>query len=277
MITYSAPPFHQFEHPVPKIHILGRNVILMTAGSALLPSEFIYNIRIACSRRSTSSNATAAGSQKSIFDYVRVRDILGAVKEGFLRLRRRVIEERFLQKYDLKWEDYVNSIKSPAGPSPLTRIIAEIEEFRLELQAIIAGVDEEGPHIYVIEDPGIMNSFNDIGYAAIGSGAYHALRSFIENNYSIDMPLWKALYIIFEAKKYAESAPGVGTFTDAVVVGKEGVYILKEEHIHKLKELYDEKQKTYTELLSKLFETYKEDLTSIGNEVINNIGGKKGS
>lgn len=173
-------------------------------------------------------------------DYIRVRDILDIVKEAYLRLRRRIIEEQFLQKCDLKWEDYVNSIKGLTGPSPLAKIIAEIEEFKLELQAIITGVDEEGPHIYVIDDPGMLNSFNDIGYAAIGSGAYHALRSFIENNYSIDMPLWKALYIVFEAKKYAESAPGVGTRTDVVIVGKEGVRFLKEEHICRLEELYKE-------------------------------------
>lgn len=54
MITYSAPPFHQFEHPIPKIYVLGRNVVLMTAGSALLPSEFIYNIKVALARRSVS-------------------------------------------------------------------------------------------------------------------------------------------------------------------------------------------------------------------------------
>ena len=60
---------------------------------------------------------------------------------------------------------------------------------------------------YVIENLGQFNSFDDIGYTAIGSGKYHAIRSFIENYYSISLPVSQALYVVYEAKNTQNSLP----------------------------------------------------------------------
>jgi len=46
MITYTSPPYHQFEHPKPKIH--------KVAGSALLPSEFIRELKTSLKNLSTT-------------------------------------------------------------------------------------------------------------------------------------------------------------------------------------------------------------------------------
>ncbi len=255
MITYTYPPFHQFEHPVPKIHIISNNIVLMTAGSALLPSEFIDEIQERLGKNFGNSEIAT----------ISVKDAVKVVKEAYLSLRRRAIEERFLQKYDLKWDDYIEFIKGSAPREysvspPIMRIFTEIDDFKIELSAIIAGLDHEGPHIYIIEDPGILSNFNDIGYAAIGSGNYHAMRSFIENNYSIDMPVWQALYIVYEAKKYAESAPGVGKRTDAIIITREGVHKISQEEIEILENIYREKQEKITEIKKEIFDENRENL-----------------
>lgn len=272
MITYTAPPFHQFEHPVPKIHKLSNNAVLMTAGSALLPSELIYKIKkILRSGSVENSDSDYSFSSNMLSNYIKIKDILDIIKKAYLLLRKQIIEERFLQKYDLKWEDYVNFIKgvstSEKGlipfPAPSIKIFAEIEEFQLELQAILAGVDDEGAHIYVVEDPGVLNNFNDIGYAAIGSGNYHAMRSFIENSYSTAMPLWRALYIVYEAKKYAESAPGVGTQTDAMIISKDKIKILDSNDINQLEKIYKEKQENLIKINNDIYEKYEQILKGI--------------
>lgn len=86
-----------------------------------------------------------------------------------------------------------------------------------------------------------MNSFDDIGYTAIGSGEYHAIRSFIENYYSINFPLAKAIYVVYEAKKYAEHAPGVGPQTDMAIVSKEGITWIQEKTLQLLNKAYESK------------------------------------
>ena len=281
MITYTAPPFHQFEHPRPKVYSIAKNAVILTAGSALLPSDFINKIE--------NLKRKYLKGEESI--EIPLRTLADIISEAFRELRRDLIVQRYLMKYDLEWKDYINFIRGGLGgaresgsslpssgifgiASPMVKIFADIEDFKLELEVILAGVDEEGAHIYVIEDPGIKNNFNDIGYAAIGTGYYHAIRSFIENNYSIDIPLWKALYIVFEAKKYAESAPGVGSETDAAVITRNGIVRLKKEHIEELERIYQNKVSKIGDLLKGFYNEIEELLKKWEKELANQNTGQ---
>jgi len=251
MITYSAPPYHQFEHPKPKIHELTKNTIFMTSGSALLPSVYIRLIQTMLSQQ------TNIGS---------IRDIAEIAKEAYKFLRTNIITDRILGKYGITWGEFKNVINERGLGDLYYKILGEIEDFRVELEAIIAGIDSSGVHIFLIENPGELSSFDDIGYTAIGSGEYHAIRSFIENDYSIDFPLEKALYVIYEAKKYAECAPGVGESTDIVVINHKGIKKIDKNIFSMLDTVYKAKinaiKKIFEEEIQEKLEEVKNALSS---------------
>ncbi len=244
MITYSAPPYHQFEHPRSKLQILARRAVIATAGSALLPSEFINLIK----------------EEMAKIEKLNIREIAYAAERAYRRLRVKGIEGRVLSAYGITWSEYRDIVKSGEITDLYYRIISQVENFRIELEAIIAGVDESGAHIYVIDNPGYSNSFDDIGYTAIGSGEYHAIRSFIENYYSVSLPIPQALYVVYEAKKYAEFAPGVGKQTDIVIITEDGVIEVNEKIKNELDEAYKTKMKIIEELREKSLKDYFEKI-----------------
>src|SRR5207245_4327722 len=47
------------------------------------------------------------------------------------------------------------------------------EDFDAAVRCIIAGVDDSGAHIYV-GSPGVANCEDSVGFAAVGTGAWHA-------------------------------------------------------------------------------------------------------
>jgi len=161
----------------------------------------------------------------------------------YKKIRRKDIEDRILSKYGISWDEYKKAINEGKLTEIYYRIIGQIEDYKVDFIALIAGVDDEGAHIFLIEDPGDVSSFDDIGYTAIGSGEYHAIRSFIESNYSVDFPLEKALYVVYEAKKYAECAPGVGKETELVIIDKNGIFKINNIVKNALNEAYDTKWK----------------------------------
>lgn len=87
----------------------------------------------------------------------------------------------------------------------------------LQVEIIIAGIDTR-PHIYLIGNPGTLNTLDALGYACIGSGSQHATFSLIEAEYNAGISKEKSLYALIEAKKRAEYDPGVGQLSDIVIV-----------------------------------------------------------
>jgi len=153
MITYVSPPYHLFEHPRPKIGMLNKKFIIMTAGSALLSSEYKRIIR----------KKLEMGESEARL----IRDVAESACKAYEELRRSEIEMRILRKYGVHWDKYIRRISGEGLSEFYYRLISRIEDFRLDLVAIIAGIDNEGAHIFLIENPGELSCFDDIGYTAL--------------------------------------------------------------------------------------------------------------
>ena len=95
-----------------------------------------------------------------------------------------------------------------------------------------------GSHIYRIDNPGRMETFDTIGYSAVGTGEIHAISTFIANDYSFSLDLNHVVALTYEAKRRSEKAPGVGEKTNLVVVCKEGVRELPDAKIAALDKIY---------------------------------------
>ena len=113
----------------------------------------------------------------------------------------------------------------------------------LDVEAIVLGRDGENANIYMVDPRGMLSCLNDVGFAAIGIGAWHAKSSLMQAGYQSGLPLAPALAAAFTAKKNAEVAPGVGTNTDIHVLTKDGHFRLWPDVQKKLHDLYDEYQR----------------------------------
>jgi len=131
----------------------------------------------------------------------------------------------------------------------------ELANYELKLELLVAGIDESGPHIYTIRNPGISVCADAIGFDAVGSGMEHGLASLIGDGYHRNLPLNKALYTIYKAKRASEVAPGVGRReTDIIVITKEKLTRLSEEDMEKLKDIYENHRSRLQEVFTALEE-----------------------
>ncbi|HLF76711.1 MAG TPA: hypothetical protein VJB57_04405 [Dehalococcoidia bacterium] len=108
-------------------------------------------------------------------------------------------------------------------------------------EAIITGWDEDGgAHAYIIADPGVAISMDSAGWAAIGSGRWHAESHFTVQGYTPFFQFDEALLLVYEAKRRADVAPGVGEATDIFFIGSNGWFFLNRgTSLHdKVEELY---------------------------------------
>jgi 20S proteasome alpha/beta subunit len=119
------------------------------------------------------------------------------------------------------------------------RLTRNIETQKLDLILLVAGVDSTGGHIHYIRDPGTSDCFDAVGFCAIGSGEHHAELTFIRSEYSPRLPLNRAVFLAYQAKRDAEMAPGVGSrYTDIGVIDEKGLHFLNESVLAELGEAY---------------------------------------
>ncbi len=85
------------------------------------------------------------------------------------------------------------------------------------IQSIVMGVDIGGSHIYLVDNHG--TSCQDFaGFAAIGSGYWHANSYLMFAGHVKTKPLPETLLNVYSAKKRSEVSPGVGRNTDMVMI-----------------------------------------------------------
>lgn len=100
---------------------------------------------------------------------------------------------------------------------------------KINCKAIVVGADDRNAHIYLVDNYIKVNCYDDVGFVAIGIGAWHARSQLMQARYS---NMWKfnhAVGIAYAAKKQSEIAPGVGAETDLFVVNRDGTNPLMPE------------------------------------------------
>lgn len=218
-----------FEHDVPKINTLTGNCLALTSGPALVHTDLFRLVKA-----SIHAGATPP-----------ISEIVEKVKEEYLKIRSRQIEERFfkVRGFDIKW---FNENQRMLNPEIALRLDHQLETYRFDLSILIAGVDGVGAHVYYVYPPCSSECFDSLGYCGIGTGERHADSTFISYRYAPSFPLESALYITYEAKRKAEIAVGVGKSTDMAIISENGIQFIKKEILDKLKETYEKKMETET-------------------------------
>lgn len=226
MITAGDTEFEQTAFS--KIDKLTENCVAITAGSALAHTELFD---------ATKAKFTGTPAPP-------IAELVRELKENYVKLRTIRAEERYFKPLGLTVSSFLEQQRS-LDSTLVLRLSRQLSEAKYGggrggLEIVVAGIDTTGGHIHCIFDPGSSECFDAIGYCSIGSGERHADSTLIVNDYNVALSIKKALYLMYEAKRRAELAPGVGkAYTDISIVADSAIQNLTVQQIQELRKVYD--------------------------------------
>jgi 20S proteasome alpha/beta subunit len=193
----------QFEQQQPKIFTVAPNILALISGDIATQTALVDSTRATVRRAGIK---TVKGVAQIFTDAYAAYCRSKAEAEVLKPLGLSSVEELMARR---KWSaDIVHEILRQVQRAAV----------HYEVATIIAGQDEFGPHLYVIDKPGMYSVHDRIGFASVGIGQRHAESQFMLAGYTPAWMLPEALYLTYVAKKRAEVAPGVGTYTDLAVI-----------------------------------------------------------
>ncbi len=223
MITFGDV---QYEPAQMKAAGMGNQAILLIAGDYSLHSEAIKTV------------------QKEVRPNTTPHNIALMYGRAMQAIKRRHAEGIVLAPLGLN-TDLLNAQQNEMSDATVDRLISQMQSYEGEsVEALIVGI-EDNPHgkkdaaIYHIDTRGSVSCADDVGFASIGSGAWHANAQLMQAGYTKRTLYFSGLAIAFAAKKAADIAPGVGDkFTDVNVIFRTGPEPLIQYQRDKLEEIY---------------------------------------
>ena len=185
----------EFDHPESKIEKLGKSCVGLSAGDAL-PAGDLF------------SSAYPVSTQ---LQNPKVKQISETVTDTYSLLRKKRIEEEVFSPRGLTIDAfYQQGLIRSFPPEVSMSLDDQVQHAAFGVTLIVAGVDQEGAHIFGVSDPGVSTSYDRIGYHAIGSGMSHAFLSLVAVGQQCSKSINETAYNVFRAKRHSEVAPGVG-------------------------------------------------------------------
>ena len=152
-------------------------------------------------------------------------------------IKRRHAEDLYLAPLGLN-TDMLNA--SDMSDSLVSALVNQMQAYQgEEVEALVVGVDKGNATIYHIDTRGTVTCADDVGFATIGSGAWHARSQLMQTGYTNAFYYFPAMAAVYAAKKTADVSPGVGSTTDIQIFFRDGPENLLKETKAKLIELYD--------------------------------------
>jgi len=178
--------------------------------------------------------------QKNVRQDSKPENIALRYGQAIQAVKRRHAEDIYLAPIGLNTDTFLSQQKE-LSVEFVDRITSQLQKYEGDdVEALVVGSDGENAHVHTVDTRGKVGSADDIGFAAIGVGAWHAKSLFMQNGYSNVAIYAHALAITYAAKRAAEIAPGVGkTATDMYLITKDVIEPVRPDVMGKLPELYE--------------------------------------
>lgn len=217
----------QFEHHERKIDELTRTSVVLSSGSALIAENVIGRTR------------KVLGAARDVeFSVIAER-----LRDDYMAVHIERADEVFYRPRGWTLAEFKQFGSTQIPVQVYLQIDQQVFNFFLETEFIVAGVDNAGGHIAWVHYHGInghgwLETFDKIGYCAIGSGGIHASISLHLAGQYRDLSLARTIYNVYKAKKISEIAPGVGSQTDLAIVDSGGIKYLSEHEMDELGKIH---------------------------------------
>jgi 20S proteasome alpha/beta subunit len=204
----TSPPDIEFEPPQSKIVPLTNSIVAMCAGDSSVQSEIIQKVR-------TDINGRIRAEPDN---WWRISDTIDLYAKYYYEKKRKIGETRYLSPFNLNHSTFIANQHNMKDDfvGQLSSKLLGIED--LGVQAIFAGIDTSGGHIYGFINEQVL-CFDSVGFASIGIGARHASSELMFSGHVSTKLFPETIILVYSAKKRSEVAPGVGQETDLYLLG----------------------------------------------------------
>ncbi len=198
----------EFEPESSKIYAITNSIALMIAGDSSLHMALIYGL----------NHWTTQRIKEKPTEWIPVSELAQKYHALYLEEKSRRAEARVLGPLGLTLDTFIQR-QNQMAPSFISDLTREILNFEMPpIEAIVTGLDMSGAHVYVVTNSEVTCR-DDVGFAAIGVGYWHANSQFMFAGHHRAAPLPETLLLTYAAKRRAEVAPGVGVGTDMITIG----------------------------------------------------------
>jgi 20S proteasome alpha/beta subunit len=237
----------EYEPNQRKIAQLAPRAILMVAGDLAFHSEAIL-----LAHKQIKGVATTAPENIAL--------IYGQAVQA---IKRRRAEDLYLAPVGLNTDSFLAQQRD-LSPGFVDQLTHQMQRYREDdVEALLVASDGELLHLYSIDEHGTISCLNDVGFGAIGIGAWHTKSRLMQWGFVNTVNLAPALAACYAAKKAAEVAPGVGTTTDITIVYKDRIEQLVPAVAAQLPTVYESYKKGRTELEVKIVNEIQEFLDNL--------------
>ncbi len=186
-----------------------------------------------------------------------IQHIAEIVKTAYVNARNAKLEQEILAPIGLNLQSFYKANRS-LSPELIANLTQSMNQYDYGVSILIAGVDESGGHIYRIDNPARVESYDTVGRCAIGSGVLYAISTFIGNDHDPKLDVDHVVAMTYEAKRQSEKAQGVGKATDLYVICNNGIIKLPKDKVDQLAETFDKKTDQEKDSVAKLENLVKE-------------------
>jgi hypothetical protein len=252
MLTFMSPLNLEFETEEKKIEQLANGCVALASGNTAYATEILQAVKQKIGGNATPEFQAVAEAMKG--DYAATK-------------MRKAYETIILHHLGLDFDSFQKkggTLPAYLKPQAQTfqQMIALSGQFNLQVDILLAGIDDVGAHLCLVTHPGTLLSLERQSYSAIGSGGIHATIYLSLSAHTSHKGLLETVWNVFAAKKAAEVAPGVGRGTDLVVVEKTSVKYCAAPTMSILESTFEGSNKRLMPDLTKLKETYERDTGS---------------
>lgn len=249
MFTAPSPLSLEFETEEQKIEALAPKCAALLSGNSGYGTEVLNGIR-----------KSLGGSQSPT-----MADVTARVNNEYISARASKVQEAII--IPALGSDFSSFIQRggtlpnylQVQPQVYQQLVVTMQQFNMNLEIVVAGIDQSGAHIARITHPGTFVWLDKLGYDAIGSGGIHALTRMHLGGQTSRSGFLDTLYAVYNAKKASEVAPGVGRVTDIAVIDSEkGFSYCQKAVLDVLEKIHLEATKKSTVSLDELGKVYND-------------------
>jgi 20S proteasome alpha/beta subunit len=178
-----------------KHRLVGKGIILLPAGEESEILAIIRHVRTEIRER-----------KPAIED-----DVLVAIRHALSARKKEMVEEYVQANFAISYQELLDQGRTKLPDGIFRQAMVDIQNIRTDVEFIVAGFWQQFP--FLIQGTSDFKARIVEECVTIGSGSPLAMTSLLHRQYIDVMPLNTALYLIWEAKKYAERVGSVGKKT----------------------------------------------------------------
>lgn len=174
-----------------------------------------------------------------------VESVANVAVAKYSEMRARLVDAEVFIPRGITLQQYFTGVQHHLNREYIGVLDVDTRGVNLGVEAVIAGVDDTGPQLYYLSNPGTQTLYlTSVGIVIAGSGGGTArnLLCILQQTPKTDLPT--TVFNVFAAKRQSETIQGVGHETDMYIVTVTGVETIAKDALEALNVLYDEWRST---------------------------------